>query len=60
MGRRKIYTEEERKERKREAQRRYYRDNKSGYQKRALKYWARMLENAGYTVIPPGGGQLCK
>lgn len=55
MGRRKIYTEEERKERKREAQRRYYHANKDGYEKRGLRYWAKKLESAGYTVIAPGG-----
>lgn len=55
MGRAKVYTEEERRQRKREAQRRYYHANKTGYEKRALKFWAKKLIEAGYTVIAPGG-----
>lgn len=56
MGRGKVYTEEEKRQRKRESQRRYYHDNKAGYEKRAIKYWAKKLTEAGYTVIAPGGG----
>ena len=56
MGRRKIYTEEELRSRKRDAQRRYYHENKAEFEKRAIKYWVKKLTKAGYTVIAPGGG----
>lgn len=55
MGRRKVYTDDELRQRQREAKRRYYRKNKAVYEKNAIKYWAKRLVKAGYTVIPPGG-----
>lgn len=55
MGRAKVYTDDELRQRKREAQKRYYRSNKAAYEKNAMKYWAKRLAKAGYTVIPPGG-----
>lgn len=55
MGRVKVYTEEERRQRKREAQRRYYRDNKNTYQRAQMRHWIKKLTEAGYTVIAPGG-----
>lgn len=55
MGRRKMYTEEESRNRKREAQRRYYKENKSTYQRAQMRHWIKKLTKAGYTVIAPGG-----
>ena len=55
MGRKKLYTDDELRQRKREAKKRYYRKNKDVYEKNAIKYWAKRLAKAGYTVIPPGG-----
>lgn len=55
MGRTKVYTDDELRQRKREAKKRYYRANKAVYEKNAMKYWAKKLAKAGYTVIPPGG-----
>ena len=55
MGRRKMYTEEESRNRRREAERRYYREHKDGFEKRAMKHWIKKLTQAGYTVIAPGG-----
>lgn len=55
MSRTRIYSDEERSERRRECNRRYYAKNHVAYEKSQIKYWINKLKKKGYTVIEPGG-----
>ena len=55
MSRPRIFTDEERIERRREYNRRYFEKNHDAFEKSQIKYWINKLRKKGYTVIEPGG-----